>query len=100
MSPIAPTRTLIVGSGGREHALAWKLASEPGGNEVIVAPGSAAIAHEPRVRCVAGADPLDPAAVVDLARREAVELVVIGPERTQTIERAWRPIRHRAMAGA
>ena len=39
MSPIAPTRTLIVGSGGREHALAWKLASEPGGNEVVVAPG-------------------------------------------------------------
>jgi phosphoribosylamine--glycine ligase len=76
----APTRTLIVGGGGREHALAWKLASEPGGNEVIVAPGSAAIAAEPRVRCLPGVDPLDPEAVVAAARREAVELVVIGPE--------------------
>ncbi|HEX5148442.1 MAG TPA: phosphoribosylamine--glycine ligase [Candidatus Limnocylindrales bacterium] len=80
MSLIAPTRTLIVGSGGREHALAWKLASEPGGNEVVVAPGSAAIAAEPRVRRLAGVDPLDPDAVVAAARREAVELVVIGPE--------------------
>ena len=80
MSLIAPTRTLIVGSGGREHALAWKLASEPGGNEVIVAPGSQAIASEPRVRCLPGVDALDPGAIVAAARREAVELVVIGPE--------------------
>jgi phosphoribosylamine--glycine ligase len=80
VSLVAPTRTLIVGSGGREHALAWKLASEPGGNEVIVTPGSHAIGAEPRVRCVPAVDPLDPSAVVDVARREAVELVVIGPE--------------------
>ena len=80
MTLIAPTRTLIVGSGGREHALAWKLASEPGGNEVIVAPGSDAIAEEPRVRRMAGVDPLDPDAVVAAAQRESVELVVIGPE--------------------
>lgn len=80
MSLLAPTRTLIVGGGGREHALAWKLASEPGGNEVIVAPGSHAIAAEPRVRCLPGVDPLDPPQVVAVARREAVELVVIGPE--------------------
>jgi phosphoribosylamine--glycine ligase len=75
-----PTRILVVGSGAREHALAWKLAGEPGVNEVVVAPGSAAIAAEPRVRCVAGTDPLDPAAVVAVARREAAELVVVGPE--------------------
>ena len=80
MTLIAPTRTLIVGSGGREHALAWKLASEPGGNDVFVAPGSDAIAAEPRVRRVVGVDPLDPAAVVDAARRHSAELVVIGPE--------------------
>ena len=78
--PIMPTRILIVGGGGREHALAWKLAGEPGVNEVIVAPGSDAIGLEPRVRPVAGIDPLDPAAVVAVARREAVELVVVGPE--------------------
>ena len=75
-----PTRIVIVGSGGREHALAWKLAAEPGVNEVIVAPGSDAIAREPRVRCVPRVDPLDPSAVVAVARREAAELVIIGPE--------------------
>ena len=78
-SLLMPTRILIVGGGGREHALAWKLAGEPGINEVVVAPGSAAIAREPRVRCE-DVDPLDPLAVVDLARRVAAELVVVGPE--------------------
>ena len=75
-----PTRILVVGGGGREHALAWKLAGEPGVNEVVVAPGSAAIGREPRVRVVPGVDPLDPGAVVAVARRMAAELVVIGPE--------------------
>ena len=80
MSLIQPTRILIVGAGGREHALAWKLASEPGVNEVIVAPGSDGIGLEPRVRCLPGVDPLDGPALVDAARANAVELVVIGPE--------------------
>jgi phosphoribosylamine--glycine ligase len=80
MTSMTPTRILIVGGGGREQALAWKLASEPGSNEIIVAPGSAGIGGEPRVRCVPGIDPLDPGAIVTLARREAAELVVIGPE--------------------
>jgi phosphoribosylamine--glycine ligase len=75
-----PTRVLVVGGGGREHALAWKLASEPGVNDVIVAPGSAGIAREPRVSVAPDVDPLDGPALVDLARREAVELAVIGPE--------------------
>src|SRR5262245_35001951 len=78
--PVMPTRVLIVGGGGREHALAWKLASEPGVNEVVVAPGSDAIAREARVRRVADSDPLDATAIVALARERAVELVVIGPE--------------------
>jgi phosphoribosylamine---glycine ligase len=77
---VQPTRILIVGGGGREHALAWKLAAEPGVNEVVVAPGSDAIAQEPRVRVAAGVDPLDPAAIVALARARAAELAVIGPE--------------------
>ena len=76
----APTRTLIVGSGAREHALAWKLAGEPGMNEVVVAPGSAAIAAESRVRCLPGVEPLDSGAVVAAARSMAAELVVVGPE--------------------
>ena len=77
---VMPTRILIVGSGGREHALAWKLSSEPGVNEVFVAPGSDAIALEPRVRCLPDVDPLDGAAIVAAARSVAAELVVIGPE--------------------
>lgn len=80
MSLVMPTRILIVGRGAREHALAWKLAAEPGVNEVIVVPGSDAIATEPRVRCVPGVDTLDGPAIVAVARREAVELVVVGPE--------------------
>jgi phosphoribosylamine--glycine ligase len=75
-----PTRILLLGSGGREHALAWKLAAEPGVNEVAVAPGSDAIAGTPRVRRLADVDPLDPAAVVAAARAVAAELVVVGPE--------------------
>ena len=76
---VQPTRILIVGGGAREHALAWKLAAEPGVNEVLVAPGSDGIATEPRVRCTP-VDPLDGPAVVAVARRFAAELVVIGPE--------------------
>ena len=75
-----PTRILIVGGGGREHALAWKLADEPGVNEVIVAPGSDAIARRAAGALRPTVDTLDGAAVVALARAEAAELVVIGPE--------------------
>ena len=77
---VQPTRILIVGGGGREHALAWKLAAEPGVNEVLVVPGSDAIAREPRVRVDPAVDPLDPGAVVAAARSFAAELVVVGPE--------------------
>jgi phosphoribosylamine--glycine ligase len=75
-----PTRVLVVGSGGREHALAWKLSVEPGVNEVTVAPGSYAIGAEPRVRVLKDVDPLDPASVVFVAKAIAAELVVVGPE--------------------
>jgi phosphoribosylamine--glycine ligase len=77
---IAPTRLLVVGGGGREHALCWKLAAEPGVNEVAVAPGSAAIGTEPRVRVLSEVDPLDGEAVVRAAASRSVELVVVGPE--------------------
>jgi phosphoribosylamine---glycine ligase len=80
MSLPAPTRILVLGSGGREHALAWKLAAEPGVNAVTVAPGSAAIAGEARVDVRSGFEPTDPAAVVALARQTSAELVVVGPE--------------------
>lgn len=79
MPPASPARILVLGGGGREHALAWKLADEAGVEDVLVAPGSAGIAAEPRVRC-APVDPLDPAMVVALARGERIDLVVVGPE--------------------
>jgi phosphoribosylamine--glycine ligase len=79
VSLLQPTRILIVGSGGREHALAWKLAAEPGVNEVIVLPGSDGIAEEPRVR-IAPVPQTDPRAIIDTCRARAVELVVVGPE--------------------
>jgi len=74
-----PARILVLGGGGREHAISWKLASEAGIVEVLVAPGSAGIAAEPGVRVLA-VDPLDPGAVVALARAWAVGLVIVGPE--------------------
>jgi phosphoribosylamine--glycine ligase len=74
-----PARVLVLGGGGREHAIAWKLAHEPGLSEVLVAPGSAGIAAEAGVRALP-LDTLDPAAVVALARAAAVDLVVVGPE--------------------
>jgi phosphoribosylamine--glycine ligase len=79
MSLDVPRRILVLGGGGREHALAWRLASEPGVEGVVCAPGSAGIAATPGVRCAA-VDPMDPAAVVALARAEAADLVVVGPE--------------------
>ena len=72
-------KVLVVGGGGREHALAWKLAQSPRVTEVIVAPGNAGTAKEPRVRNAAvAATDLD--GLLALARHEAVGLTVIGPE--------------------
>jgi phosphoribosylamine---glycine ligase len=72
-------KVLIIGGGGREHALAWKCAAEPGVTEVLVAPGNAGTGAEPRVRNVAvAAEDID--ALVNLARAEAVDLTIVGPE--------------------
>ena len=70
-------KVLVVGSGGREHALCWAIAKSPKCSEVICAPGNAGIANV--ARCVdLGVDDLD--ALVALASSEKVGLVVIGPE--------------------
>ncbi|MCA9621525.1 MAG: phosphoribosylamine--glycine ligase [Myxococcales bacterium] len=74
-----PRRALVLGSGGREHALAWALGRSPSIQEVLVAPGNAGTAAGPRLRNVA-VDPNDPEAVAALAKRESVDLVVVGPE--------------------
>src|SRR5581483_1188908 len=72
-------RILIIGSGGREHALAWKCASSPRVSEVLVAPGNAGTATEPRVRnAQVQAD--DFAGLIGLARAEHIDLTIIGPE--------------------
>jgi len=72
-------KVLIVGGGGREHALAWKCAAAPRVSEVLVAPGNAGTAAEPRVRNV-GIAAEDTAALLRLARAERVDLTIVGPE--------------------
>jgi len=66
-----------LGSGGREDALAWRLRQSPSCGRLIAAPGNPGIARW--AECV-HADPCDPHAIVELARREAIDLVVVGPE--------------------
>ncbi len=72
-------KVLVVGGGGREHALAWKLAQSDKVSEVIVAPGNAGTAREPGMRNAAvGAEDID--GLIELARSESVGLTVVGPE--------------------
>ena len=68
---------LVIGSGGREHALAWKLSQSPRVDKLYCAPGSAGIRQQ--------AEPVDIAAgeiekLADFAAREAIDLTVVGPE--------------------
>jgi len=70
---------LIIGGGGREHALAWKVAQSPRVDTVFVAPGNAGTAHESGVRNVA-IDTGDIEALVAFARENAVGLTIVGPE--------------------
>ncbi|MDH3546602.1 MAG: phosphoribosylamine--glycine ligase [Gammaproteobacteria bacterium] len=70
---------LIIGSGGREHALAWKCAQSKTVDEVLVAPGNAGTAREPGVRNVAvSADDIE--ALIELAQTENIGLTIVGPE--------------------
>jgi len=72
-------KVLVIGSGGREHALAWKCAQSPRVSEVLVAPGNAGTAREPRLRNCA-VDPEDAEALIALVRTEGVALTICGPE--------------------
>jgi phosphoribosylamine--glycine ligase len=72
-------KVLIVGGGGREHALAWKCAAAARVAEVLVAPGNAGTAGEPKVRNAAVAAE-DSAGLVQLALRERIDLTIVGPE--------------------
>ena len=72
-------KILIIGSGGREHALAWKVAQSPRVTEVLVAPGNAGTAREARARnAEVSADDL--AGLERLARSERIDLTIVGPE--------------------
>ena len=70
-------KILVIGSGGREHALAWKLAQSPRVSKVLVAPGNAGTARE---EGLANVDAATNAELVALAKAEQVGLTVVGPE--------------------
>jgi phosphoribosylamine--glycine ligase len=70
-------KVLLLGSGGREDALAWRLKQSPSCAELIAAPGNPGIARW--AECVA-IDPVDPQAVVALAQERGIDLIVVGPE--------------------
>ncbi len=70
---------LVIGSGGREHALAWKVAQSPDVEKVFVAPGNAGTALEPKLENVA-IDVMDFDAQVAFAKANAIELTIVGPE--------------------
>jgi phosphoribosylamine---glycine ligase len=70
-------RILVIGSGGREHALCWAVAASPLADQVFCAPGNAGIAED--AECVAvGID--DTRAIIEFCRKAAIDFVVVGPE--------------------
>src|SRR6185436_13339694 len=70
-------KLLVIGSGGREHAMAWKLANSPRVQKVFVAPGNGGTATEVGVENVALTEIPQ---LIDFARRESIYLTVVGPE--------------------
>lgn len=72
-------KILVIGNGGREHALAWKAAQSPLAETVFVAPGNAGTALEPALQNVA-IGPTDIPALLAFARDEKIDLTIVGPE--------------------
>jgi len=70
-------KVLVIGGGGREHALAWKLAQSPKVSKVLVAPGNAGTAREPALSNVALGDNQQ---VIDFIEKNDIALTVVGPE--------------------
>src|SRR3546814_20030171 len=68
---------LLLGAGGREHALAWRLAQSPGLETLYAAPGNPGIAAHAELASI---DPADHRGVIDFCLRHSIGLVVIGPE--------------------
>lgn len=72
-------KALVIGNGGREHALAWKLAQSPLINTVFVAPGNAGTYREPKVQNV-DISPLQFEKLCDFAKQQQIDFTVVGPE--------------------
>ena len=72
-------KILIIGSGGREHALAWKVAQSPKVTRVFIAPGNTGSAHENKCENVE-LDATDIAGLLNFAKREQISLTIVGPE--------------------
>jgi phosphoribosylamine---glycine ligase len=77
ISAAVPMNLLLLGSGGREHALAWKLAASPLADRLYCAPGNAGVAKD--AECVA-LDLADHAAIIAFCKAKAIDFVVVGPE--------------------
>ncbi len=77
-------KVMVIGGGGREHALAWKLAQSPRVSEVLIAPGNPGTATEPKCRNVAVAAD-DVPGLVAIASAEGVALTIVGPEQPLVI---------------
>ena len=75
-----PIRILLIGNGGREHALAWKLSQSPRVESILAVPGNGGTALCPKVTNVTDVSPDDFPALVELARSKSINLVVPGPE--------------------
>ncbi|MCA1924640.1 phosphoribosylamine--glycine ligase [Buttiauxella noackiae] len=72
-------KVLVIGNGGREHALAWKASQSPLVRTVFVAPGNAGMALEPALQNVA-ISPTDIPALLSFAQNEKIDLTIVGPE--------------------
>jgi phosphoribosylamine--glycine ligase len=72
-------RVLVIGGGGREHALAWKLNQSARVTQVYVAPGNAGTAQEPGIQNI-GIEATDLAGLLEFAQRESIDYTVVGPE--------------------
>src|SRR5574344_1804637 len=69
---------LVIGSGGREHTLVWKLSQRPLAEKIYAVPGNPGMAV--LAECVPGVDIEDNAVVVALAQKKKIDLAVVGPE--------------------
>ena len=70
-------KLLVIGSGGREHAIAWRLSKTPGLQKIFVAPGNAGTAREHELENL---NITDPVALADFAEEEGIHLTIVGPE--------------------